>query len=59
MSTPAQSGTGTLDQQPAGFQPCTANLHATLTFPTGSPWAPPVDMLDVDNLAIQGGGCGG
>ena len=59
MSTTAQSGSGTLDQQPAGFQPCLASVHATLTFPAGSPWAPPVDMLDADNLAVQGGGCGG
>jgi hypothetical protein len=54
MSTAATSGTGTLVQTPTGFQPCQVSVHAVLTFPTGSPWTPPTDALDVDNLPILG-----
>jgi hypothetical protein len=57
MSTAATSGTGTLLQTPAGFQPCHVSVHAVLTFPTGTPWAPPTDALDDDNLPILGPGC--
>jgi hypothetical protein len=57
MSVTASGATGTLVQQPAGFQPCTVSVHASLMFPSGS-WAPPSDALDVDGLKIQGpGGC--
>jgi len=53
MSTSANGAMGTLDHQPTGFAPCHVTVHATVTFPTGSPWAPPTDSLDVDNLLIQ------
>jgi hypothetical protein len=58
MSTAATSGSGTLFQTPVGFQPCHVSAHAVLTFPTGTPWAPPTDALDVENLPILGAsGC--
>jgi hypothetical protein len=52
------SGVGTLKQDSTSF-PCFVDVHVDLTFPSTYPWVPATEALDVDQLLIQGSGCGG
>lgn len=54
-AVPAMSGTGTLTIE--GSFPCSATIHAKITFDPPAGWVPAVESLDAEALPIDGG-CG-
>jgi hypothetical protein len=47
---------GSVSFDPTGF-PCKVTVHVEVAFDAQAPWTPPLELIDADMLAVEGG-CG-